>query len=289
MKKSISRITSILILSISIAFFSSCPGSTNDPDIAVTSISLDNTVVSLLVGDTETLTATVLPENATNRTVTWTSDRQNIATVDTNGRISARAEGTAIITARAGNQTATATVTVNDGVLIRGTVWATRNVDMPGTFARNPEDAGMFYQWNRNVGWSATDPIRSSNGSAWNDQPAAGTGWAAIFDPCPTGWRVPSNVELNNLVQSGSTWIIVNGVAGRQFGSGNNTIFLPAAGSRSPVTGAGGELRNVGTHGNYWSSTRRDTFTAHSISFDNLNMSGDGFPSSGFSVRCVAE
>jgi len=33
------------------------------------------------------------------------------------------------------------------GVIINGIKWATRNVDMPGTFAANPEDAGMFYQW----------------------------------------------------------------------------------------------------------------------------------------------
>ena len=39
-----------------------------------------------------------------------------------------------------------------DGVVINGVRWATRNVDKPGTFAANPEDAGMLYQWNRKVG-----------------------------------------------------------------------------------------------------------------------------------------
>ena len=34
------------------------------------------------------------------------------------------------------------------GVLINGVCWATRNVDAPGTFAENPEDPGMMYQWN---------------------------------------------------------------------------------------------------------------------------------------------
>ena len=49
----------------------------------------------------------------------------------------------------------------SEGVLINGVRWATSNVDMPGTFAANPEDAGLFYQWGSNVGWSSTDPCVS--------------------------------------------------------------------------------------------------------------------------------
>ena len=45
--------------------------------------------------------------------------------------------------------------TLNKRVVINGVRWATCNVDAPGNFAANPEDAGMFYQWNRKVGWSA--------------------------------------------------------------------------------------------------------------------------------------
>ena len=44
-------------------------------------------------------------------------------------------------------------------VIINGVKWATCNVDAPGTFAAAPESAGMFYQWNRKIGWSATDPM----------------------------------------------------------------------------------------------------------------------------------
>ena len=52
--------------------------------------------------------------------------------------------------------------TTDEGVEIDGIIWATRNVDAPGTFAENPEDTGMLFQWNRRVGWSATDPIINS-------------------------------------------------------------------------------------------------------------------------------
>ena len=57
----------------------------------------------------------------------------------------------------------------DEGVVINGVKWATRNVDKPGTFAANPENAGMLFQWNRRVGWSANDPMVNSNGDVtWN-------------------------------------------------------------------------------------------------------------------------
>ncbi len=47
----------------------------------------------------------------------------------------------------------------DEGVVIDGIRWATRNIAAPGTFAVNPEDAGMLYQWDTIVGWSATNQI----------------------------------------------------------------------------------------------------------------------------------
>ena len=83
-----------------------------DADIvAVTGITLNKTTLSLEEGDEETLTATVLPENATNKTVTWTSSDTGVATVE-NGKVTAVAAGNATITAKAGEQTAECAVTV---------------------------------------------------------------------------------------------------------------------------------------------------------------------------------
>ena len=67
----------------------------------------------LAVGESITLTATVSPDNATNKSVTWSSDDEAVATVDTNGIVSAKSEGTATITAKAGEQSDTCTVTVS--------------------------------------------------------------------------------------------------------------------------------------------------------------------------------
>ena len=68
----------------------------------VTDITLDRNELALTAGgETATLTATVLPEEATDKTVTWSSSAENVATVE-NGVVTPLAEGTAIITAKAG-------------------------------------------------------------------------------------------------------------------------------------------------------------------------------------------
>ena len=77
----------------------------------VTEVKLDKTAVSLKAGETAQLTATVLPDNAADKTVTWTSSDEKVATV-VNGKITAVAAGKATITATAGGKSAACTVTV---------------------------------------------------------------------------------------------------------------------------------------------------------------------------------
>ena len=86
-----------------------------DDPVAVTSVSLNKSSLSLKVGGTETLTATVLPSNATNKNVTWSSSDTTVATV-VNGKVTAKAAGQADITVKTedGNKTATARVTVTE-------------------------------------------------------------------------------------------------------------------------------------------------------------------------------
>ena len=83
-------------------------------DVAVTGITLNKEAVQLKVGKTTKLTATVEPDNATDKTVVWSSGDETVATVSEDGTVTAVAEGTATITAGTpdGAQTATCTVTV---------------------------------------------------------------------------------------------------------------------------------------------------------------------------------
>ena len=86
--------------------------------VPVSGVSLNKDSTSLTVGDTETLTATVKPEDATNKAVTWTSSNSTVATVDQNGVVTAVAPGTATITVTTqdGNHTDTCTVTVRPDI-----------------------------------------------------------------------------------------------------------------------------------------------------------------------------
>ncbi|MDE7140529.1 MAG: Ig-like domain-containing protein, partial [Treponemataceae bacterium] len=71
------------------------------------------TTLALAPGAKEKVTATVLPENADDKTVVWSSSDLAVATVGEDGTVTARVEGTATITAHAGGKTATCAVTVN--------------------------------------------------------------------------------------------------------------------------------------------------------------------------------
>lgn len=83
------------------------------------SISLNEQNTTLAVGKTKDLVVTYNPTDTTdNKTVTWSSDHDNIASVDTNGRITAHSPGTAIITANVGGKLATITVNVPEKPLV---------------------------------------------------------------------------------------------------------------------------------------------------------------------------
>ena len=106
---------SILIPTLGITSIGTIPVvSTSCGEFHVSSVSLNKTSLALNVGQTKTLTATVLPENATDKTVTWGSDNESVATVDANGKITAIGLGNATITVTSvNNPEATATCKVN--------------------------------------------------------------------------------------------------------------------------------------------------------------------------------
>ena len=84
--------------------------------VPVESITLDKTSLTLKEGATAVLVATVKPDDATDKTVTWSSSDETIATVDNNGKVTGIKEGEATVTAKAGDKTATCKVTVSNYV-----------------------------------------------------------------------------------------------------------------------------------------------------------------------------
>ncbi|WP_461614873.1 Ig-like domain-containing protein [Clostridium sp. Marseille-QA1073] len=87
-------------------------------EIKAKSISLDKSSIDLKVGQTDKLTATVLPEDTANKKVIWSSSDESIAKVDENGNVTAIKEGQVTITAKVENTDLTATCEVNVSKLV---------------------------------------------------------------------------------------------------------------------------------------------------------------------------
>lgn len=123
----------------------------------VTSIVLSQTTAVLGLDEFVRLTATVLPENAANKNVTWSSSNEDVAPVR-NGRVDAYGYGTATITCEAADGSGTkATCTiciVNPNTYVdlglpSGTLWATCNVG-----ATSPEEYGDYFAWGETTGYN---------------------------------------------------------------------------------------------------------------------------------------
>lgn len=99
--------------------YATCRVSVESATVYVSSISLNNTSVSLNVGRTSQLSVSVYPTTATNRSVSWTSDDTSVATVSSNGLVTAKSAGTAVITCKAkdgSGKKATCTIIVKEPV-----------------------------------------------------------------------------------------------------------------------------------------------------------------------------
>ena len=144
----------ILLVSAALLPLVSCEKDTQTPpptptNVPVTGVELDITEIGLVVGETAVLTATVLPENATDKTVSWSSSAPEIVSVDENGNVQALAVGDAVITVATadGGKTAECIVTVSQTIngheyvdLGLSVKWATCNVG-----AENPWDYGDYF------------------------------------------------------------------------------------------------------------------------------------------------
>ena len=137
-----------------------CQVTVNAKVYNVESVSLDKTSITLKEGDSETLTATVYPANATNKKVSWKSSDESVATVS-NGQVTALKAGTATITVTTedGGKTATCQVTVNAKVynvesvsLDKTSITLTEGDSQTLTATVSPSNAT-----NKNISWSSSN------------------------------------------------------------------------------------------------------------------------------------
>ena len=223
--------------------------------VPVTSVSLNKNSLTLTEGESEALMKTIMPENATEQTVTWASSNASVASVSSEGVVTAVSSGTATITAWAsdGEHSAACTVTVQapttgnenghdwvDLGLPSGLKWATCNVG-----ATSPEEIGSSFAWGETspkseYGWStyvwcngsATTltkyNTKSEYGSVDNKtaldlaDDAAHVNWGG-------SWRMPTKNEYAELKDNCTwTWTTQNGEKGYRVTSlmNGNSIFM---------------------------------------------------------------
>jgi uncharacterized protein (TIGR02145 family) len=149
---------------------------------------------------------------------------------------------------------------------------------------------GNYYQWGSNT---------ARDISNWNTFAAADGAWSdgikTGIDPCPTGFRVPTNTQwagviANNTITRTGNWINIatNYTTAISFGTSTTiTLTLPAAGYRAYQNGT---LFDRGSNGYYWSSTENGS-AAWNLSFSISSASNNSviYRTNGFSVRCVSQ
>ena len=187
MKRTHSWNKSVLLLSwlagalLLTAFTVSCKANVSTP-IAVTGVTLDKTEVTLAEQETVTLKATVKPEKATTKAVTWSSNKPDVAAVDKDGKVTAHKAGEAVVTVKTedGDKVASCTVRVltrytityhlNDGTNDSGNP-ANYTVETETITLKDAEKTGYtFMGWYEKADFSGEKVLEIRKGSSGNKE-----------------------------------------------------------------------------------------------------------------------
>lgn len=299
----------------------------DDPVIHVESVVLDKTELSLTVGTTKTLVATVYPTNADDKSLSWDSSDKSVAKVDTYGMVIGLSPGKATITVTSqdGGKKAVCNLTVSKpaspstgpeiidlGLSVK---WASTNLG-----ASAPEEYGDYYAWGETEPYySSLSPLTWKEGKEygynWPSYKWSGMAYSTLTKYCNDStcgldgftdgktvldladdaahvklggkWRIPTHEEQVELQTKCSWEWTANGY--KVTGPNGNSIFLPSTGIFSLKELA--ETGPNGIWGFYWSSSlySDDAHKAHDFGFDRYGFNIDKRHDRflGFSIRPV--
>ena len=280
-------------------------------EIIVTSVVVNPDKLTLTEGETATVVATVVPEDATDPSITWSSSNEAVVTVNPDGVVTAVKAGTAAVTAKANNGLmANCAVTVESiyqavdmGLSVK---WCSCNVG-----ATRPEEPGDYFAWGETFTkaeykWptytlcegGSDHSLKKYSTSSYYGIKDDKTVLEAVDDAAAQvlggDWRMPTTEEMAELLNADNCTGVPdteNGVYGYRVTSKKtgNSIFLPAAGGMD-VAGSG--LRYLGERGFYWTASLDidSSSQAWLMSFgSNWFDQGNGGREFGHSIRPVCK
>lgn len=247
------KMKSVYLISLFMCMLSACENKENLV-INVTSVEVSPSTLNMTLGDKDTLTVSVLPEDATNKDVLWSSSDEDVAIVSADGVVTAVGFGEATITATADEQTGECEIIVeistvgggddndggddnsgnntppseyNDSIVDLGlsVKWASFNVG-----ASRPEDYGGYFAWGEvveKVSYDDTSYIYNGPLILSPSYDVATVQWGSK-------WRMPTVNECEELLKECQwSYETYNGVAGYKVtGINGNFIFLPMTGGK---------------------------------------------------------
>lgn len=168
--------------------------------IPVTGVSLNQSSLSIIKGQTSTLTATIAPADATNKTVVWSTNNPGVVTVDAAGNITAVGGGTAVITVKSNDGEYYSSCYVNVVVPVTGiTLDQTSLILATGSTATLRASLQPYDVTDTNIIWTSNNPGVISVDQSGNVRAIAGSGSAVITATSHYGgFSASCNVVIEN-------------------------------------------------------------------------------------------